>query len=191
MYGIWKNNYSRVTDVSTRFHAGESDIFSSRIQEPNVLSKDIEDESDPIRKEPDRIHGLYPTTSLKKLLGQSDGTLSQQGFQYSQILADVLQTTCNPDCGGLPLYYPFLIVEAKSGKGEGNFDAIEVQTALPIRNALALQNELRNSEFNGMPVPGGPLCWFFSNIGESWRVYGCYMSDEDESPPASVSILNL
>jgi hypothetical protein len=168
---------------------GLSDIFSCRIQEPNALHISHDMKSNPVRKEPDRIHGLQSTTYLEKLLQQNHSTQSQQAFDPSRRLADILQTSCNPDGGGRSLLFPFLVMEAKSGKGGSNFDEIEIQTALPIRNLLILQHKLQHAEFNTMKVPGGPLAWFLANVGETWRVYGCYVTVSGyQSQPAWVSL---
>jgi hypothetical protein len=113
---------------------------------------------------------------------------SQAELEPSQQIADVLQTSCNPDRGGRNLLFPFLVMEAKSGMGGSHFDGTENQTLLPIRNALMLQYELQSVEFNRMKVPGGPIAWFLANIGEQWRVYGCYTTPRAEHPqPYSVS----
>jgi hypothetical protein len=102
---------------------------------------------------------------------------------------DKLQISCNPDGGGKRLLFPFLIMEAKSGKGKSNFDEIEIQTAHPIMNLLMLQHELQHNELNRMAVPGGPLAWFLANVGETWRVYGCYVtSSGNASGPSWVGL---
>ena len=135
-----------------------------------------------MRKLPDRIHGLQSTKNLDELLQQYYNAQSQYESQSSQRLADVLQVSCNPDQGGRPLLFPFLVMEAKSLKGGSNFDEIEIQTALPIRNHLKVQHELQHFESNKMEVPGGPLVWFFANVGEMWRVYGCYITRSGDEP---------
>lgn len=138
-----------------------------------------------MKKEPDRIHGLQSTTSLEKLLQQQYEAQSQQNSEPSRRLADVLQVSCNPDCGGQRLLFPFLVMEAKSAKGGSNFDEIEVQTAHPIINLLSLQHQLQIAEFNNMKMPGGPLAWFLANVGEIWRVYGCYATSSGDRPRPS------
>ena len=71
---------------------------------------------------------------------------------------------------GDPLLYPFLILEAKSGKGQDSFDTIEKQTAFPIRTLLRLQEDLVQQCSNGPSWQDGPTVWFLSNKGEEWRV---------------------
>jgi hypothetical protein len=165
---------------------GLSPIFSSRLEEPNYLPHDHKAEFDPVKNRPDRIHGLQSTTSIEKMLHRHFAAQSQQNSEPSQRLADVLQVTCNPDRGGKNLLFPFLVMEAK--KGRSDFDEIEIQTAHPIINLLDLQHQLQHNEFNEMEVPGGPLAWFLANIGERWKVYGCYVtSSGDRSQPSWVS----
>ena len=166
---------------SRRSDAGLDNVFSSRIQEPNYLpDKDVSN-SDIVRKEPDRIHGLQTTKKFQQLLQQRCDTASLSGSQPSQRLGDILQTSCNPDNGGRNLLYPFLVMEAKSGKGGSNFDDIEVQTALPMRNSLVVQQNLQQIVPERVKVPGGPLAWFFANVGETWRVYGCYVTFKNDA----------
>jgi hypothetical protein len=163
-------------DALFRPDTGLSDIFSCRIQEPNMLILDDETKSAPVRKEPDRIHGLQSTAYLENLLNQQYGTESQNGTESAPRLTDILQTSCNPDIGGRKLLFPFLVMEAKSNRGGSDFDEIEIQTGLPIRNLLILQHQLQQAECNKMKVPGGPLAWFLANVGPTWRVYGCYVT---------------
>jgi hypothetical protein len=163
-----------------------SPIFSSRLEEPNYLPHDHKAEFNPVKNRPDRIHGLQSTASLEKMLHQHFAAQSQQNSEPSQRLSDVLQITCNPDRGGKNLLFPFLVMEAK--KGRSDFDEIEIQTAHPIMNLLKLQHQLEHHKFNKMEVPGGALAWFLANIGETWRVYGCYVtSSGDGSRPSWVS----
>ncbi|KAF1847824.1 uncharacterized protein K460DRAFT_363850 [Cucurbitaria berberidis CBS 394.84] len=170
---------------------GLSDIFSSRIEESNILHHDQGANFDPVRKKPDRIHGLQSTANLENLLRRHCDAQSQQKDEPSKRLLDIIQTTCNPDSGGKSLLFPFLVMEAKSEKGGSNFDEIEVQTALPIRNLLMLQHELQHAECNKMEVPGGPLAWFLADVGETWRVYGCYVTWSEDEPHPSWNIVLL
>jgi hypothetical protein len=65
------------------------------------------------------------------------------------------------------VFYPFLVIEAKSEKGSPGFKSIESQTAFPIRTLLQLQENLAKS--TGIKLD--PLVWFFANQGDEWRVY--------------------
>ena len=190
MYGILRSNFVLFTNPCSSHDPGLSPIFSSRIQEPNYLFHDHAAKLNVIKKEPDRIHGLQSTTSLERLLQQHYDAQSQHDSEPSRRVVDLLQISGNPDGGGKRLLFPFLVMEAKSGKGGSDFDEIEIQTAHPIMNLLMLQHELQQIESNKMAVPGGPLAWFLANVGEKWRVYGCYVtSSGNASRPFWVSLL--
>jgi hypothetical protein len=177
-----------VTDECSSYDPGLSPIFSSRIQSRNYLPREHETNSNAVTKEPDRVHGLQSTASLEKLLQQRSGAQSLLNSEPSQRLADILQTSCNPDDSGKRLLFPFLVMEAKRGRQGSDFDEVEIQTAHPIRHSLVLQWELHQNEFNQMQMPGGPLVWFLANVGERWRVYGCYVDTSgNRSQPSWVS----
>lgn len=69
--------------------------------------------------------------------------------------------------------FPFLVIEAKSEKGGRGFEAIEAQTAFPIRAFLDLQIQLRTAT----EVHLDPLVWFLSYQGDEWRVAGCIFNE--------------
>jgi hypothetical protein len=140
-----------------------------------MIQDDAENDSS-IEKKPDRIYGLRTTDAMDKILQQPRLSHLQEGSEFPETLTSRLKMSCNPDSGGRASIYPFLVMEAKSLKGGSNFKSIEAQTALPIRNHLYLQLKLQEDEFNRMKVPGGPLTWFFAYMGETWRVYGCYVT---------------
>ena len=96
-----------------------------------------------------------------------------------QLVSDVVRTSTNPDNGGVPLHFPFLIHEAKSEKSANNFEEIEIQTALPIKRALYIQQIFKETRGNTVDVPGGPLVWFTANRGETWRVYAGTVYEDD------------
>ncbi len=79
---------------------------------------------------------------------------------------------------GEPLLFPFLILEAKSAKGD-DFDSIQKQTAFPIRTLLKIQADLRNECEQRISWQGGPLVWFLYNRGEDWRVAACFVENID------------
>ena len=64
------------------------------------------------KKEPDRIHGLQKTTMFEKLL-QELYSHEESETSRPRRLEEVLQMSINPDNGGDPLLFPFLILEAK------------------------------------------------------------------------------
>lgn len=87
--------------------------------------------------------------------------------------------------GTEPLLFPFLILEAKAGKSSNGFVDIQTQTMFPILALLKLQEDLQNQMIDTTESDLGPLVWFFANRGDSWRVYGCYLTDDE--PPRYVS----
>jgi hypothetical protein len=154
---------------------GLSDIFTTRIGERSVIQDDPENHHR-IEMQPDRIYGLRTTDAMEKILQQPRNSHSGEDPKHDDVLLNRLITSCNPDSGGRASIYPFLVMEAKSLKGGSNFQDIETQTAVPIRNHLYLQLKLHEDNFNRMKVPGGPLAWFLAYVGEMWRVYGCYVT---------------
>jgi hypothetical protein len=171
------------SDHVSSLTTGLSDIFSTRIGERSMIQDDPEVHSS-IEKKPDRIYGLRTTDAMDKILQQPRLSHLQEDSELKETLMSRLTMSCNPDSGGRASIYPFLVMEAKSLKGGSNFQSIERQTALPIRNYLYLQFKLQEDGFNKMKIPGGPLTWFFAYIGDMWRVYGCYVtkSVEDNLP---------
>ena len=169
--------------------SGISELFSSRLQEtvcePGKASskptRSTKNKKDPKKKQPDRIHGLQRTTNFEKLLQELYAHDEPQRYPPRKI-EDVVNVSINPDNGGIPLLFPFLILEAKREKDTQNFEQMEIQTAFPIRNALKLQYDLVKIRGNTMDVPGGPLVWFFASRGEDWRVYGAVVNEEEGRP---------
>jgi hypothetical protein len=126
--------------------------------------------------QPDRIYGLRTTDAMERILDQPHVSHLREDPELEDVLLNRLTISCNPDSGGRASIYPFLVMEAKSLKGGSNFQKIETQTAVPIRNHLYLQLKLHDDKFNNMQVPGGPLAWFLAYVGEMWKVYGCYVT---------------
>ena len=71
------------------------------------------------------------------------------------------------------ILYPFLIIEAKSEKGNPGFEAVEAQTAFPIRTFLKIQAQLKAQDAFSLD----PLVWFMAFSGEQWHVYGCVIEE--------------
>ncbi|KAL4964975.1 uncharacterized protein BDV14DRAFT_174059 [Aspergillus stella-maris] len=106
------------------------------------------------RHRPDRVVGLGQTPELAHLLAANPRVLA----------------TVNGDDGDM--FFPFLVLEAKSEKNSVGFESIERQTVFPIRAMLGLQRALQ--EASG--VQTDPLVWFLANRGDEWRIYGCVPS---------------
>ena len=87
--------------------------------------------------------------------------------------------------GADPLLFPFLILEAKKEDGVG-FESMLTQTCFPIWALLKLQEDQQEQVTD--PDPGvSPFVWFFGSRGDSWRVYGCYITEDE--PVKYVSLL--
>ena len=108
------------------------------------------------------------------------------GRQRGQRVKEVAKTSINAENGGSSLLFPFLVLEAKAEKGTHGFEHIEVQSSLPVMEALRLQYYLMKINGNTVEVPGDPLVWSFANRGEDWRIYAGYVV-EDVGLPHYVS----
>ncbi|KAH4013756.1 hypothetical protein HBH98_194300 [Parastagonospora nodorum] len=161
-----------LTRMNDCLDPGTSEIFANRIEEFAV-----EDDSKTFDKKPDRIYGLHETKNIGARLRKEYAHGSRPGAQ--QLVSEVFRTSTNPDNGGVPLHFPFLIHEAKSEKSANSFEEIEIQTALPIKRALQIQHTLKELPGNTVDVPGGPLVWFTANRGETWRVYAGTVYEDD------------
>jgi hypothetical protein len=133
------------------------------------------------KKRPDRIHGLQRTKNFELLL-QSLYAHDDPPHQPPRLVEAVVKTTLNPDTGGSPLLFPFLLSEAKRERSAEGFEQMEIQTSFPIKHALQLQYDLLRTPGNTMDVPGGPLVWFLANRGEDWRVYAGHVQVRDGRP---------
>jgi hypothetical protein len=102
---------------------------------------------------------------------QSQYAHDDPSHQPPRLVEAVVKTTLNPDTGGSPLLFPFLLSEAKRESSAEGFEQMEIQTCFPIKHALQLQYDLLHTHGNTMDVPGCPLIWFLANRGEDWRVY--------------------
>lgn len=138
----------------------------------------MEGNSKTFDKKPDRTYGLHETRNLRTRIHQEyvHGTVNRDN---PQLVSEVIRTSTSPENGGDPLHFPFLIHEAKSEKSTDSFEKIEVQTALPIKRALDIQQALQRTRGNTVDVPGGPLVWFTANRGETWRIYAGTVYTED------------
>ncbi|KAF2734480.1 hypothetical protein EJ04DRAFT_244784 [Polyplosphaeria fusca] len=102
----------------------------------------------------DRVIGLKCTQKLNQYI-------SRLSSEYSHA----------PIVGRQELLYPFLVIEAKSGRNSPGCRSIERQTAFAIRRLLMVQYRLFQDDMvlSGKDEP--PLVWFFGFQGEEWRLY--------------------
>jgi hypothetical protein len=130
------------------------------------------------KQEPDRVYGLQETNNFEKLL--SSPVPSTPGCDADITLRELVRSSPFKD-GVEPLLFPFLVLEAKSGKSSSGFFEIQTQTAFPIFALLKLQEDLlaRLRASGTADVAGRPLIWFLANRGDAWRVYGCCISESE------------
>lgn len=143
---------------------GDSLLFDDRAEEPIMYGPPVEIQLP--KKKPDRVFGLKKTMTFAKILdingGDSDEALRCSPFK---------------DCND-PLLFPFLIIEAKPEKMSVGFEETQTQTALPIWELLKLQENVR-ADISRESHSTSPLVWFFAYRGDSWRVYGCYITQNE------------
>lgn len=106
-------------------------------------------------RHPDKVYGIN-TTSKVHHYARAMNKINHSPFGHPQLI------------------YPFLIVEAKSEKGSKGFEAIEVQTAFPIRRFLKLQQDLCRES----GVKMDPLVWFMCCQGDEWRLAACVVNND-------------
>ncbi|KEF62473.1 uncharacterized protein A1O9_00446 [Exophiala aquamarina CBS 119918] len=154
-----------------RFDSGLNSIFDDRADE--LINHDPEIASQlPGRQKPDRVYGFRATARFKRLLYctlSSSGTLIGESVKHSPF-----PNKNNNE----PLLFPFLVLEAKSERGNGSFTQIETQTAFTIRTLLDLQYGLKKASGPGSQWKAEPLVWFIGYKGEYWRISAAYVDDQ-------------
>lgn len=81
------------------------------------------------------------------------------------------------------LLFPFLVLEAKSEKGQDNFNAIQRQTVFTIRTLLNMQVDLQQVTGELSTCLRGPLVWSFASKREQWQVAAGYTVEDDVQTP--------
>ncbi|OBT81827.1 hypothetical protein VE02_09347 [Pseudogymnoascus sp. 03VT05] len=159
--------------MDSYYDVGDNPLFDDRAEE-FILHGPLMEIKLP-KKKPDRIFGLKKTKAFAKIL-DADGRDCEE------------VSRCSPfkDCND-PLLFPFLIIEAKPEKRSVGFEETQTQTALPIWELLRLQEGIR-AELLRDSHSASPLVWFFANRGDSWRVYGCYVTRNE---PKQYEIMQL
>lgn len=151
---------------------GLNRIFTHREEEIILHAPDLEKE---LAKEqhPDRIYGLRQTRNFEETLYSHANTVPTHVDTLVRDLVNV--SPLSPD--GDPLLFPFLILEAKSGKSEDDWHSIKLQTAFPIRASLDVQNSVRLASGADCRWKAGPLVWFFMNKGSDWQLCAAYIQE--------------
>jgi hypothetical protein len=120
----------------------------------------------------DRVYGLRQTRSFENLLYASR--------EEGQLIRDLIKRPPLSE-DGCPLLFPFLVVEAKSGKSGDDWYSVKLQTAFPIYTLLENQRSLRLATGQRSSWHAGPLVWSFMNKGEDWRL--CIAHQKDCTAP--------
>ncbi len=171
--------------MPTSYDTGTNPLFDERAEE--IILQDLSVRSSLAKKDrrrkPDRVYGLRETRNFEAILDQIQSSNSQSGVT----VRDSIRVNPFKDTDtGASLIFPFLILEAKSEQRDG-FEEIQCQTAFPIQALLQLQDNLQRKAINVSTT--GPFLWFLASRGDMWRVYGCYIRDEE--PKSFVRILQF
>ena len=157
-------------------------LFDDRVQE--LVMHDPLLASELPKKSPDRVYGLQATKNFEQIL------FSRASIDRGmQTVGDLVRSSPFKE-GIASLLFPFLILEAKSGRSSYNFNDIFNQTAFPIQTLLKLQEHLRAQVQENEAGPS-PLVWYFAYKGDSWRVYGCYSTQEEPARYVSFPSSNI
>ncbi|KAF4466992.1 hypothetical protein FALBO_6141 [Fusarium albosuccineum] len=146
---------------------GISPLFDDRAEQGIVYAPELQAEMPQRENRPDRVYGLRVTRRLKRLLPKLLGRPIGEALKTTPFRAE-----------GEPIVFPFLIIEAKSEKGADSLTDAEVQSAFAIRQLLLIQRELAQAADEDGGWDGGPLVWFLSYKGESWRVSAAYIDHQ-------------
>ncbi|KAI0410430.1 hypothetical protein F5X98DRAFT_110561 [Xylaria grammica] len=171
---------------------GLNPIFCHREDEVVTLEPEVArslDHKDRKYQKPDAIYGLRQTRNIENLLNDSrkgDIELDGETGTTSKLLREELNPSASLDREGDELLFPFLVVEAKAGKSDCEWEDIQVQTAFPIKMFLDTQNRLRSAAGRRSSWQAGPLVWFFANRGKDWRVSAAYIGQEQLAGTISV-----
>jgi hypothetical protein len=132
----------------------------------------------PKQEQPDRVYGLQSTNNFERLL-KALSNRAESHFTEAQDEKDLKTSPFRQD--GDPLLFPFLVLEAKSEKGQDSFGSIEMQTAFSIRTLLKIQADLYSAVGKQPTRLGAPLVWFFASKGEEWRVSAGYTATREQT----------
>ncbi|CAJ2509175.1 Uu.00g142010.m01.CDS01 [Anthostomella pinea] len=150
--------FARELRLSSMFSYREEGIVSHDLATRAKLKKKFE--------KPDKVYGLRQVGTLLKLLR------AKVGDDESCTLEERLNPTLFPH-DLKPQVFPFLLLEAKS-QDHASFERIDNQTGLMIHKCLAIQQRLRDATSSVSQWIAGPLCWYISSIGASWRIAAGY-----------------
>ena len=158
--------------IGSSYDLGMNPLFDNRAEEMVIFDPLLSIHDVP--KKPDRVVGLKKTRAFTNLLDTS-------------ALTDDIRSTPFVESQD-PLLFPFLVLEAKREKHSDGFEEIQTQTAFPILELLQLQEGIKpnvSQEVNSI----APFVWFIANRGDNWRVYSCYVNEEDPKSYVGVPAL--
>ncbi|KAL4919236.1 hypothetical protein BDW62DRAFT_179704 [Aspergillus aurantiobrunneus] len=162
------------------YEYGINMLFSDRAQAAIKHKEPIpiraKRKNDQASEEPDRVYGLRETESFRKVLDSIDRRDASDG--NLKRLRETVEA-CPFHDESDKLLFPFLILEAKSGKN-GDLAAVEMQSCFSIRRLLKLQYDLHDADGN-RPGSIDPLVWFLVCMGERWVVEGCFVNAKGDS----------
>lgn len=165
---------------------GLNNIFGQRKDEPVRLDKLVAERLGKKFLKPDSIFGLRQTRNIENLLYDTrNSALEADSPNKEKQLHELLAPSPVSRKGDI-LLYPFLVLEAKSGKSDSDWQAIRMQTAFPIKKFLDTQNRLREAAAEHSEWRAGPLVWFIANRGEDWRLSAAYI-EQDETKKSNVA----
>ena len=128
------------------------------------------------KQKPDRIYGIQETRNFRDILSRT--VCSQSVDSMATKVGDLVRTSPFK-FETKPLLFPFLLLETKSESSSNGFDDAEIQSALPLRTLLKLQQDLL-SLCRLQAISFEPLVWFFASRGDVWRVYGGYSDHQTD-----------
>ncbi|OBT65441.1 hypothetical protein VE03_06066 [Pseudogymnoascus sp. 23342-1-I1] len=156
-------------------------IFSTRADEMTSFNSDKDDSEKGIkRRRPDRMLGFQETGSFSSRLMKYNLMARRLGKEASlETIWETVQSTVLNHKGN-SLFFPFLVIEAKSRIGKP-FDDCNIQTALPILKMLKIQEGLQRESQMTLEY-GGPLVWYIAYRAEDWRLSAGYTSEKPDGP---------
>ena len=168
--------YEARSDVITA-----NQLFSRRSEEFVLHAPEIQKQL-PKREKPDAIYGLRQTRNIKILLDSPakprlPGAVEGNPAQVRDLL---LPSPVEPK--GVPLLFPFFVLEAKSAISGDDWHSIRMQRAFSIRTFLEAQRQLQERAGDSSRWQPGPLVWFVMNRGEDWRISVAYTQDDRPEP---------
>ncbi|KAK8009764.1 ABC transporter [Apiospora arundinis] len=147
--------------LSSMFTYREEEIVKHDLAAAAKLKKKSE--------KPDRVYGLRQTGTLLKLLR------TKVGDDEFGTLEERLEPTLFPN-DLKPQVFPFLLLEAKTGSS-ASFQEIDDQSGVMLHKCLTIQQRLRDAISPASKWIAGPLCWYISSCGATWRIAAGYAVD--------------